>query len=215
MADVAKTRSLKNPKQTRSQASFERMVGAARELLIERGGDDFTLQEVSALGEVSIGSIYHRFDSKEDLVRRVIGASMAEMAEAERNAFVRVLRQSDSLAEFVRSYIANYAKILHQNALMLSLAMRHASSDPESSRHGFQREKDTADEMARGILHFEDEIGGNAQAKAHLVFHITFATLARHLSLDTQDPMIEQQDWDELVEGLASMIVAYLTTSSC
>ncbi len=212
MSKSANPPPIRRPQQSRSQASLERMLNTARDLLVERGSDDFTLQEVSRQGEVSIGSIYHRFDSKEALVRAVLGAAMDEMAATERTAFVRILKQADCLAAFVRGYVAGYAGILRDNALMLSLAMRQASTDPDSSRVGFQREKDTADEMARGILHFESEIAGDAQAKAHLVFHITFATLARHLSLDTQDPMIEQQDWDELVQGLADMIIAFLTS---
>ncbi|WP_144097007.1 TetR/AcrR family transcriptional regulator [Croceicoccus sediminis] len=211
MPKSAASQVTRKPKQPRSQASLKRMMDAARQLLIERGGDEFTLQEVSKVGEVSIGSIYHRFESKEDLVRAVLGLAMSEMAEEERNSFVHVLKQSDNLASFVRAYVTNYSEILRDNALMLSLAMRQASGDPDSSREGYRREKDTADEMARGILHFESEIVGDAKVKAHLVFHITFATLARHLSLDSQDPMIEQQDWNTLVEGLCDMIVAYLT----
>lgn len=190
------------------------MISAARDLLVERGGDDFTLQEVSKLGQVSIGSIYHRFDSKEELVREVLEAAMNQMAATERTAFVKILKKAGSLDEFVHDYVRHYAAILRENALMLSLAMRQASGDPDYSRSGFRREKETADEMARGILHFESEIAGDAPAKAHLVFHILFATLARHLSLDTQDPMIEQQDWDQLIQGLSEMIVAYLTTDA-
>jgi len=188
------------------------MLAAARELLVERGGDQFTLQEVSEQGKVSIGSIYHRFDSKEDLVRAVLGSAMEDIAAIERTTFIQVLKQADSLAAFVRGYVTSYATVLRDNATMMRLAMQQASTDPDSSRSGYQRSKDSADELARGILHFESEIVGDANAKANLIFPIIFATMARHLSLDTQDPMIQQQDLDQLVTGLANMIIAYLTT---
>ena len=60
---------LKEPKQNRSKASLERLLNAACELLTENGYKDFTLQEVSKRAKVSIGSIYNRFKSKEDLIR--------------------------------------------------------------------------------------------------------------------------------------------------
>lgn len=54
------------PQQGRSKASFERMLATAEELMTQRGSDEFTLNEVAKHGKVSIGSIYCRFDSKDD-----------------------------------------------------------------------------------------------------------------------------------------------------
>lgn len=214
MPHSALMQAVKKPQQPRSKASLERMVTAAHELMIDRGGEDFTLQDVSRRGEVSIGSIYHRFGSKDDLVRTVIDAAMGEMADAERAAFTRTLDQSRSLAEFVHGYIAGYAAILRDHALMLSLAQRQASTDPEFRREGALREKDTADEMARGIRVFASEIAGDDRMKARLAFPIAFAALTRHLSLAMQDPEAEQKGWDELVDGLSEMIMAFLTTEA-
>ena len=42
----------RKPQQGRSRASLERMLAAARELMIERGSEEFTLQEVSQGGDV-------------------------------------------------------------------------------------------------------------------------------------------------------------------
>ena len=55
------------PQQERSRASFERVVQAATALLEEDGYDGFTLAEVSKRANVSIGSIYARVKSKDDL----------------------------------------------------------------------------------------------------------------------------------------------------
>ena len=52
--DVGLTTALRAPVQGRSKASYERMLVAAEGLMVSRGSDDFTLQEVSKKGKVSI-----------------------------------------------------------------------------------------------------------------------------------------------------------------
>ena len=67
----------RRPQQGRSKASLERMLTAGRALMLERGSEDFTLQDVNQKGNVSIGSIYLRFQSKDNLVRAVIASEDA------------------------------------------------------------------------------------------------------------------------------------------
>ena len=45
----------RRPQQGRSKASLERMLEAAKGLMLELGSEDFTLLEVSKRGNVSIG----------------------------------------------------------------------------------------------------------------------------------------------------------------
>ena len=59
--------SVQPPQQERSRASFERVLQAATSLLAEKGYDGFTLAEVSERAGVSIGSIYARVKSKDEL----------------------------------------------------------------------------------------------------------------------------------------------------
>ena len=75
----------RKPQQGRSKASLERMLAAGRELMLERGSEEFTLQEVSERGQVSIGSIYLRFESKDNLVRGVIARSRGAECPVEPN----------------------------------------------------------------------------------------------------------------------------------
>src|SRR4051812_29557160 len=77
----------REPKQERSRASFERAVDAAVALLVERRSDAFTLAEVAARGGVSIGSIYGRVDSKDDLLRAAHAREMARIAAEQERVF--------------------------------------------------------------------------------------------------------------------------------
>ena len=69
----------RTPKQTRSRQSFDRVLDAATSILAERGFSGLTLTQVSKQSRVSIGSIYCRVDSKEDLVRAVQARALEEM----------------------------------------------------------------------------------------------------------------------------------------
>ena len=59
-------------KQTRSTAKAEatqtRILDVALDLFRRHGFDQTTMREIAAQAEVSLGSAYYYFDSKEDLV---------------------------------------------------------------------------------------------------------------------------------------------------
>jgi AcrR family transcriptional regulator len=59
------------PKQLRSRESHERLVAAARELLVEQGGRALTVAEVSSRAGVAVGTLYGRFGDKTGLLRVV------------------------------------------------------------------------------------------------------------------------------------------------
>ena len=126
----------RKPQQGRSRASLERMLAAARELMIERGSEEFTLQEVSQRGNVSIGSIYLRFESKDNLVRAVIADSDVEIGAAEGAMFAMLRGECSSLGTFVPRYVEAYAEVLRQFAPLLRLSMERASFDPQVSGPG-------------------------------------------------------------------------------
>ena len=81
------------------------MVQAALSLMIERASEEFTLLEVSQRGKVSIGSIYHQFRSKDDLVRAVVERELADIGVIERACLEDLLRTSKTLDEFVPKFV--------------------------------------------------------------------------------------------------------------
>ncbi|MET0180401.1 MAG: TetR/AcrR family transcriptional regulator [Novosphingobium sp.] len=199
------------PQQGRSKASFERMLATARELMLERRGEDFTLQDVSQRGNVSIGSIYLRFKSKDNLVRAVIANALEELGVRQTAMIGEVCGSATTLAEFVPRYVESYAEVLREHAPLLRLAMERAASDPLVSGPG----KQSADRSARlgleAMLTFADEFGGSdPEVKASASYHIIFATLARELSLGSTGESARGYDWEQLKRELARMCLAYL-----
>ncbi|MEO7656652.1 MAG: TetR/AcrR family transcriptional regulator [Sphingomicrobium sp.] len=200
----------RKPQQNRSHASLERMLVAARELMLERG-EDFTLQEVSRRGDVSIGSIYLRFESKENLVRAVIANALDDVARDEEDMCERVRESASSLAELVPAYVHAYAETLRGNASLLRLAMQRAAIDPLVSEPGKQRALQAAKAGSEVMLDYRDEFGGtDPELKASSAFHVIFATLARQLSLGSTGESVQSYDWDLLKRELGSMCLAYL-----
>jgi AcrR family transcriptional regulator len=72
---------LRPPMQNRSRETLERVLEAGERLLIEKGWDGFTVQEVSRRAKVSIGSIYARAPSKEALLLAIYDRATDRMAE--------------------------------------------------------------------------------------------------------------------------------------
>ena len=201
----------RTPQQGRSKASLERMLVAAEALMVERGNEDFTLQEVSRTGDVSIGSIYLRFESKENLVRAVIASHMKRITGDEDRMIEAVSGKSGNLGEFVRNFVDAYAEFLRRHAPMLRLAMDRARHDPLVSGPG----KETATRAARvstgAMLAFAGEFGGeDHELRAFSAFNVIFSTIARQLSLGSSAETAQDLDWIVLKEELARMCLAYL-----
>lgn len=59
------------PQQERSHATVERIVTATTELLVEKGPEGVTVQEIVDRADSSVGSFYARFDDRDSAVRYV------------------------------------------------------------------------------------------------------------------------------------------------
>lgn len=201
----------RQPRQGRSRASFERMLAATRQLMLERGSEDFTLQEVSDIGNVSIGSIYLRFQSKENLLHAVIADELDRVSADEQEMIATVLSESARLADFVPLFVDRYYEVLRDHAPFLRLIMARAAFDPAVSEPGKITAHKTQTASIAAIVSFRDEIGSDdPELRASATFQIIFATIARCLSLGSTVESADAQNWTMLRSELATMCLAYL-----
>ena len=209
VADVSR-----KPQQGRSLASLKRMLEAARDLMLERGNEEFTLQEVSDRGQVSIGSIYLRFESKDNLVRGVIAEALEALAADETELMQRLGEDCADLASFIFEFVEGYAEVLRKHAPLLRLTMERAESDPLVALPGKQQALRAETDATQAMLAHAGEFGGNGpddhRTKAQSGYHIIFATLARQLSLGTDGEAVHAYDWNQMKHELARMCLAYL-----
>ena len=202
----------RKPRQGRSLASYERMLGATRELMVERGSEDFTLQDVSARGNVSIGSIYLRFESKDRLLYAVIGQELQAIVEKESAMAQAIAAKSDSLKAFLGNYIEGYIAFMAEHSPMLRAIMQRAAIDPVVSPCGKEAGHKAQSETVQVILSYKDEISGDRpHEKAEATLYMIFASVARQFGLGASSESEDPKAWEKLRPQLSEMAYAYLT----
>lgn len=207
----AATEASRVPQQGRSRASYERMLTAAEKLMVKRGNDDFTLTEVAKAGKVSIGSIYLRFDSKDDLIRAVHGRVLTQIGE-EQDAMMQQIRQNaPTLDEFSRQFVEAYAELLKRFSPVLRPIMFRAIYDESMSALGRNSAENLVREAEAQMLRFADEFGRPDHARlVSNAFRMIYYTLARFLGLGSSPEAANQGNWEELKQDLAIMCPAFL-----
>ena len=201
----------RKPRQGRSLASFDRMLTATKSLMLERGSEDFTLQDVSELGNVSIGSIYLRFESKDRLLHAVIASELQGLIAGEREMLEDLVKKSTNLEQFLKLYIQRYSSFLSDHARLLSTIMQRAALDPMVSGPGKETARRSASMAVEAMLNFQDEIQGDGpREKAETVFQVIFATIARQFGLGTTRESGDEQILRKLQSQLGKMTLAYL-----
>ena len=74
------------PQQARSRASLRKVLTAAEHVLAERGLESFTVAEVATRAGMSVGTIYRRFDGKEQLLYAVKDQLLTQLEAGVRDA---------------------------------------------------------------------------------------------------------------------------------
>ena len=103
MLRQVKTTPRKRPRQARSRATVDTILQASARVLVRRGFDGFTTNEVAAAAGVSIGSLYQYFPNKEALVAALMMQHVEEMSAAILSELTRVAQLP--MAQAVRAVI--------------------------------------------------------------------------------------------------------------
>jgi AcrR family transcriptional regulator len=98
-----KTTPRKRPRQTRSKVTVDTILEASARILVKRGFDGFTTNEVAAAAGVSIGSLYQYFPNNEALVATLIERHLEEMNASLLSELARVAQLP--MAEGIRAVI--------------------------------------------------------------------------------------------------------------
>ena len=211
-SNLAKSASLpRKPKQARSRQSLRKMLDTARDMLAEKGYAGFTLKELCKRSNISIGSIYHRFESKRQLVRRV-QAEVLEAIEREHAVLVNRLRRRNlRLTELVPAVVCVYGDFLRRHAPILRVFMDIAPGDPVIAEVGKRYHWQAMLDVRLLLLDCRDEIGHPDPERAvDACFNVIYAALGRYLGLGTAADVSGQGDWNALLEDLSLMALLFL-----
>ena len=204
----------RQPMQDRSRASLTRMLDAARRLLVEHGSGEFSLGDVSRAGQVSIGSIYHRFESKDELLRAVHGEFMQQLTREQAALVLRAQLNSASLPELLANMVDEIAEFFRRHASLLRPMMICASKDPVISSAGAVGHTHLRNLFSAALLAYSAEMKRDQPQQAVVTcFKLTYAALGYELGFGAINPRLDMRNWDRLKVDLAEVCAAFLMTA--
>ncbi|HWU03438.1 MAG TPA: TetR/AcrR family transcriptional regulator [Novosphingobium sp.] len=211
--DVGLSTALRAPVQGRSRASYERMLSAAEALMVERGSDEFTLQEVSRKGKVSIGSIYNRFESKDALLHAVQLRVLQRIDTLMHERLAKARAGASALNPLVVALIDAVSETLRENGEIMRPLMQRASTDPLVAATGKASYSGTANAVKEALLLYSAQIRQPDPLRAvDSAFRVLYAAIARYLGFGSSTTAAWEGDWVVLKEDLARMVAAFLGT---
>lgn len=201
--------SLSEPKQQRSRDSFAKVRAAALELLQERGTGQFSLAEVSARAEVSIGSIYGRVAGKAELLRLVQSQEFDHLdVETARRVGAAGVGAS-SFARATAQIVTAYAELLRSHRELLSPFFLLGVDDEVILERGRRAGNAGQDVFIRAVLTAAAEHGVELSGQsAHWAFEVFYSLSVRYLGLGVTATAIPQSayDWQELLDRLSRTV---------
>ena len=200
----------RSPKQTRSKESFERVLETATELLEKHGFNGFSIVDVSRKAKISIGSIYGRVASKDDLVR-CVQERVLDIADQQHDAFLaRLDNHQMALDEMFPLVVHHHADFLARHAAIFHAFISRASSDPVLRKRGKRSHAYFTAGLVKLLLRHRDEITHPDPERAALACsRLMWSSFGSFLGIES-DESAGEGDWDELIEDVSQMGLFFL-----
>jgi AcrR family transcriptional regulator len=205
---TATNQTVRAPKQKRSRESYERVLDAAHGLLEENGFEGFTVQEVAARANVSVGAIYERFGNKETLLRTVHARLMDTMADFRvEDPAGEPTNASEVIGQLVRRVSATMAA----HRAILRAFMHLGALDEVISHRGSLESIELSRRFKEALAPYASEFrSADPEVALDVAFRLTYSTLARQVMYG---PLFESDielDWNRLTGELADACARYL-----
>ena len=199
------------PKQDRSRASFERVLEAAEELLKDHGYGSFTLQEVSKRSRTSVGSIYCRVKSKDELFHAVHDKVMAELDIEMASILDPAKWEGVGAQKLIFFLVRELAEYLRRHKPILRAFISRETDDPVVMKKGKKAHFKVAERFETLLcLHAADFRHPDPERAAAFCFNLTYSSIAKHLDLDTITPALDGLQWNQLIDDLGRTVALFL-----
>jgi AcrR family transcriptional regulator len=194
------------PQQRRSRESLERLLRAGEKILARDGYEGFTIAEVSRLANVSVGSVYGRFENKDALVYAIHRRMMARMSRLPDE-----MTSDGGLGPTVRAGVRALANDMHRERALLRAFMLRGAVDPRIAEPGSRASQMVADDFRERILRHRHEIAHHdPEVAADVAFRTVYDVLARQVMYGPTFESPREISWDLLVEELIQVCMGYL-----
>lgn len=213
MAIFSTTYGANPPLQERSQETLDRIVSAAESLIREKGLDGTSISEIVSRAEVSVGSFYARFRSKESLLQcldeRIWKESRQKWDELLSPDRWEGALIEDVVTEIVRVMVRGHGRYEHR---LRALGL-HACTHPEATttRQTAELNADVFGKVRDLLLRFRAAIAHpDPSLAAEFGFQLVLATLHDRILLGGTgwNPMTLSDE--QLIDELSRTYLAYL-----
>lgn len=197
---------LRPPQQARSRAALQRLLTSAEHVLVNEGPEEFTIARVAEHAGVSVGGVYRRFASKEQLIDAIRHALLERLEEAVTEAFDKA---EPSLGGVIDAFASALSQTLAENGRIIPalLAGGRSVDVPEQGLRTVtslqQRFFDAVAPHRKQIRH-PDPV-----AALNIAFRSVIATGAHRAAISPWLP--DGLTWRRWAREIADMTTAYLT----
>lgn len=195
------------PQQARSRAALQRLLASAEYVLVHDGVEEFTIARVAEHAGVSVGGVYRRFASKEQLIDAVRQELLARLEEAVLQALDTM---QPTLAGVLSAFTSALGRVLSESGQVIPAVLAGGSS-ADAAQHAL--------DLLTGLQQrFIDAAGPHRDELRHrdpeTVLVIAFRSI---LAAGTHRAAVvsfwpDGLDWPQWADEIAEMTTAYLTT---
>lgn len=189
---------------------MNRILDVAAQLLVEGGWDAFTIAEISARAQVSVGVVYQRFTDKEGLFAALHTAHLARFAALVHEAYDTTdwwqeLAPADAVRETVTRLGQIWAEVGDLNGVLIlnSHKARRLAQDGANTMI-------TLRDTVIDVLHQQTHADAVTLDVCYRIAFASFMDYATFHHLPGQKPTIT---WDQLIGGVAHACSCYITGS--
>jgi len=195
--------------QSRATATRGRVLAAAGALFTREGYDATTVQQVAGQAEVGVGTVYHHFADKRQILLALIDAWGERVVEERRGALDLRMFFGQSPRRAVYCWLRGAYDRLSSEPSLYLLVLSMSERD-EDVRRRYQQIEQVAIERLRSLIEFAQSEGSaradvDPAAAAFLVHHAIDMAATQLLVRAFRGP-----DPDVVLGELASMICRYL-----
>ena len=216
---MARSQPIKRPpQQDRSRVTHKRILASASVLLEQRGYAEFTLQNVCKASGLSIGAIYSRFASKDDLLRTIQERHIEGLDKDVTQIVSRLAAQDGSLQSTAPAVVREFCWLYRKHQSLLRPLMALGTIDPVIGQIGKKWDTRTKQHFRFLLLRHKNGIGhSNPERAVDICFEVVFASVTHVLGLGTAPnvmgtaPNVKNKGvWKEFVDDLSQMVTAFL-----
>ena len=204
---------IRPPQQPRSRASLERVIAAGTKLLEEEGYEGFTLAKVSSMANVSIGSIYARVKSKDDLFYVIQDRFMAR-TESQPGITDVAAWEHLPAGELIMAAVREIGRVFQEDAQLLRVFMHRGIVDDVVGSRSSASLSHFSTSFEQFVLTRRAEIvHPDPELAVDVAFRMAWGTLARQIMYWPTFESRRTVPWDTLVDELGTACSAYLLGS--